>query len=168
MGFAGFALFVDAADMLLRGDLQELWALKDPRYAVQVVKHDYKTKHQRKYIGTELEAENRDYPRKNWSSVVIWNCGHIAHWKAMDELKSKDGAYLHRFGWLNDSEIGELPATWNWLADEYGPNPDAKLLHWTAGIAGFTHYSEAPHADEWKKTMLDVNQGMQYEITVRR
>jgi hypothetical protein len=36
--------------------------------AVAVVKHDYKTKHRRKYIGTPLEADNADYPRKNWSS----------------------------------------------------------------------------------------------------
>lgn len=167
MNFGGFAIFVDAADMLLRADLSELWALRNSKFAIQVVKHDYKTKHQVKYKGTELEAQNSDYPRKNWSSVMIWNCGHLAHYKAKDKLKSKDGSYLHRFGWLKDSEIGDLPLEWNWLVDEYGENPKAKLLHWTAGIPGFSCYSDSPHADEWKSEMLDVNRGMQYEIRLR-
>lgn len=166
MGFGGTAIFVDAADMLLRADLSELWALRDPKFAVQVVKHEYKTKHPRKYVGTELEADNRDYPRKNWSSVVIWNCAHMAHFENREKLRSKDGAYLHRFAWLKDEQIGELPVEWNWLADEYGPNENAKLLHWTAGIAGFTHYADSPHADEWKSAMLDVNRGMQYQISL--
>jgi lipopolysaccharide biosynthesis glycosyltransferase len=68
MNFAGFAIFVDAADMLCRGDLTELWSMRDKNFAVQVVKHDYRTKHPRKYVGTELEADNQDYPRKNWSA----------------------------------------------------------------------------------------------------
>ena len=168
MGFAGSALFVDAADMLLRGELEDLWALRDKRFAVQVVKHDYLTKHPSKYVGTALESQNRDYPRKNWSSVVIWNCAHMAHFRNRDKLRSKDGSYLHRFGWLNDNEIGELPIEWNWLADEYGPNPKAKLLHWTCGQPGFSHYSNAPHADEWKATMLDCMAGMQYQITLSK
>jgi hypothetical protein len=168
MNFSGFAIFVDAADMLCRGDLTELWDLQDKNFAVQVVKHDYRTKHPRKYLGTELEADNQDYPRKNWSSVVIWNCGHMAHFEAREELRGKDGAYLHRFGWLKDNEIGDLPPSWNWLCDELGPNPHAKLLHWTAGLPGFTHYSDSPHADEWKRTMLDVNKGMQYQILLER
>jgi hypothetical protein len=170
--WSGMAIFVDACDMQMHGDISELAGLFNPRYAVQVVKHEYETKSPRKYIGTELEADNLSYPRKNWSSVVIWNCGHLAHFQARDQIRAAvergDGAYLHRFSWIPDDLIGELPKEFNWLADEYGPNPEAKLWHWTAGIPGFTHYSEAPHADEWKKTMLDVNQGMQYEITVRR
>lgn len=168
MNFGGFAIFVDAADMLLKADLTELWNLRDKNFAVQVVKHDYQTKFGVKYQGTELETENRSYPRKNWSSVVIWNCGHVAHFKAREKLRSKDGAYLHRFGWLEDNQIGDLPIEWGWLADEYGENPKAKLLHWTAGIPGFTHYSDSPHADEWKRTMLDVNKGMQYQIRLNR
>lgn len=168
MGFAGFAVFVDCADMLLKADLAELWELRDRKVAVQVVKHDYRPKSTRKYLGTELEAANQAYPRKNWSSVVIWNCGHMAHFEARDKLRSKDGKFLHRFGWLSDNQIGELPKEWNWLTDEYGPNDQAKLLHWTTGIPGFSAYSGAPHADEWKCVMLNVNRGMQYEITCKR
>ncbi len=160
MNWSGTAIFVDACDMLLRAPIHELMKLRDPSKAVQVVKHDYRTRHPRKYVGTELEAGNGDYPRKNWSSVILWNCGHRAHFNAREEMRGFDGAYLHRFSWLKDEEIGELPIEWNWLADEYGENDKAKLLHWTAGIPGFYHYRNAPHADEWKAAARKVTAGM--------
>jgi hypothetical protein len=154
--WGGAAIFVDACDMLLRADISELAGLFDPSKAVQVVKHEYKTKHQRKYVGTEMEADNKDYPSKNWSSVILWNCGHIAHFHAKKEIKRAikkgDGKYLHRFGWLQEHQIGSLPAEWNWLADEYGENPKAKLIHWTAGYPGFKHYENAPMSQHWHET----------------
>lgn len=160
-GWSGWALFVDGADMLPRTDIAELWALRDERYAVQVVKHDYKTKHSTKYVGTEMECANADYPRKNWSSVVLWNCGHKAHFEARAKLRAgTDGPYLHRFGWLKDEEIGSLPVEWNWLADEYGENEKAKLLHWTAGIPGFYAYKDAPHSDEWRDAVRKMTRGL--------
>jgi hypothetical protein len=159
-GWVDWAIFADAADMLLREDIYKLWELRDSRYAVQLVKHDYKTKHPTKYVGTDLEAANDDYPRKNWSSLVIWNCRHLSHYSAKEQLQGTDGKYLHRFSWLKDEEIGELPIEWNWLADEYGENRNAKLCHWTAGIPGFYHYRNAPHADEWKAVARQVTRGM--------
>lgn len=148
-GFNGFAIFADASDMLAVGDIGELWKLQDKRYALQVVKHDYQTRFQRKYVGTELEAANQDYPRKNWSSLMLINCGHEAHRHYRHELRSADGAFLHRFAWCDDSEIGELDKEWNWLPDEYGVNERAKLLHWTTGIPGFLSYRDRPHAAKW-------------------
>jgi hypothetical protein len=151
--WAGWAIFMDGADMLLRGSLDELWSLRDPKYAVKVVKHDYKTKHPRKYVGTEMESDNSDYPRKNWSSVMLINCGHIAHFQnrvgIREAVESGDGVFLHRFAWLDDEQIGDLPREWNWLVDEAGENDKAKLLHWTAGYPGFKHYENAPMACEW-------------------
>lgn len=149
--WGGMALFVDGCDMLLRTNLEELFQLFNPRYAVQVVKHEYNTTQTRKYVGTEMEADNRDYPRKNWSSVMLLNCGHKAHFDYRQELRGTDGQFLHRFAWLEDDQIGSLPIEWNWLADEYGWNEKAKLLHWTLGIPGFEHYKNATHADEWHK-----------------
>lgn len=149
-GFSGWAIFADGSDMLLRSDLSELWAMRDPFKAVQVVRHDYKTKHPRKYVGTEMEAHNGDYPRKNWSSLILWNCGHF-HNRCLtpDFVAEKAGSFLHRFDWLLDDRIGPLPKEWNWLADEYGGNEQAKLLHYTAGIPGFETYKAAPMAEEW-------------------
>lgn len=160
-GFEDWALFVDASDMLLRADLAQLFALADPAFAVQVVQHDYRTRHPVKYVGTPLECANPDYPRKNWSSVMLLNCGHPAHRRARDRLRGRDGAFLHRLGWLRDDEIGALPPEWNWLADEYGENDAAKLLHWTAGIPGFRHYEDAPHAAEWHAAFARVRKGAQ-------
>lgn len=145
--YHGWAIFADGCDMLLRVDIADLWAMRDDRYAVQVVKHDYRTRHPRKYVGTDMEAGNQDYPRKNWSSLILWNCARNTH---LDPEGS--ASYLHRFQWLEDAEIGELPIEWNWLTDEYDANDDAKLVHWTAGIPGFPYYSSAPHSDEWRLT----------------
>lgn len=154
--WAGPAIFVDASDMLLLADISELAEHFDKTKAVQVVQHDYRTRHARKYVGTAMEAANSDYDRKNWSSVILWNCGHEAHWKAHNRLRNaieaRDGTFLHRFGWLEDKHIGELPTAWNWLADEFGEHKDAKLIHWTAGMPGFKHYRNSPMSNHWHQT----------------
>jgi hypothetical protein len=156
--WVGWALFCDGADMLMRADISELWALRDYYKAVQVVQHDYHTKHPRKYCGTKMEAENRDYPRKQWSSVMLINCGHYS-WRQMtpEQVEKMTGPELHRFLWLKDDVIGGLPIEWNWLADEFGQNNEAKLLHWTAGSPAFPHYANAAHADEFRASVALVN-----------
>ena len=144
--------------MLLRGDIAELWALRDQEKAVLCVHHDYRTRASEKYLG----ARNQDYPRKNWSSVVLWNCGHPANRRlAPDFVERATGAELHRFTWLDDAEIGELPKAWNWLPDEFGPNPDARLLHWTLGTPCFHEYATAPMAEEWHRERMLANYSLQ-------
>lgn len=151
MGYRGWAIFADGADMIVKDDIAKLWDLRDPEKAVQVVPHDYQTKHPRKYIGTQMESVNEDYPMKNWSSLMLINCGHYS-WTGINptSVKYHKGAYLHRFRFIDPEDIGFLPAEWNWLADEYGDNPSAKLLHWTAGIPAWPHYKDAPHAQDWR------------------
>jgi lipopolysaccharide biosynthesis glycosyltransferase len=156
-GFEGWAIFADG-DMLFRRDIAQLMALKDERYAVQVVKHGYKTKHPRKYIGTSMESPNEDYPCPNWSSVMLINCQHYG-WRHITPslIETVPGSHLHRFQFLEDRYVGELPAGWNHLADEMGQNDDAKLLHWTAGIPAWAHYKDAPHAVDWFHAHEKVN-----------
>lgn len=145
MSWKGTALYMDG-DMVVKGDISELFDLKDPYKAVQVVKHDYKTTQTKKYLG----AKNEDYPRKNWSSVILWNCAHFGNRGLNPEfVGSASGSYLHRFDWLVDELIGELKPEWNWLADEYGRNNEAKLIHWTLGLPGFTEYATSPMAEDW-------------------
>jgi hypothetical protein len=118
---------------------------------VQVVKHDYKTRMPVKYLG----SPNEDYPRKNWSSVILWNCGSFPNRKLMpDFVQRSTGAELHRFSWLDDARIGELPPEWNWLPDEYGPNPAAKLLHYTLGTPCFHEFADTPMAAEWHRERI--------------
>jgi hypothetical protein len=145
----GFAIFLDG-DMIMRdgADIAELWALRDPYKSVQVVQHNYKTKFQTKYLG----QKNDDYERKNWSSVILWNCGSYPHRILTPKfVQSSTGAYLHRFAWLDDGRIGKLPEAWNRLVMEQPVLTTDKLLHYTIGTPCFKQYEHAPHADEWHR-----------------
>lgn len=164
MGHAGWALYIDG-DMLLRADIAELWNLRDESKAVLCVHHDYRTKMRQKYLG----AKNEDYPRKNWSSVMLWNCGHPANRVlTADFVEQATGAQLHRFTWLKDELIGELPKVWNWLPDELGANPQAKLLHWTLGAPCFHEFADAPMAEEWHRERALADYSVQRETKAAR
>jgi lipopolysaccharide biosynthesis glycosyltransferase len=141
----GWAIYIDG-DMILKEDITKLYELHDDSKAVLVVKHDYKTKSSNKYLGTQ----NSNYPRKNWSSVILWNCKHLKNLELTpDYVKNSTGEYMHRFNWLTDDDIGSLPVEWNWLADEYGVNHTAKLIHYTLGTPCFNDYANSPMADAW-------------------
>jgi lipopolysaccharide biosynthesis glycosyltransferase len=145
MDYRGCAIFVDG-DMILQEDIAQLYNLFDPKYAVQVVKHNYKTKQSTKYLG----AKNEDYPRKNWSSVMLWNCAHSKNKILTPEfVQHSSGSQLHRFTWLSSNDIGELPIEWNWLSDEYGVNNSAKLIHYTLGTPCFEAFANTPMSDAW-------------------
>jgi len=147
MKFSGWAIFIDG-DMIVRDDITKLWELQNPYMDALVVKHDYKTKMSEKYLG----AKNEDYPRKNWSSVILWNCNSFPNRKLTPEFIQKaTGSELHRFTWIDNERLGELPIEWNWLPDEFGPNTNAKLLHYTLGAPCFHEFADAPQGEEWHK-----------------
>lgn len=148
--YQGWAIFMDG-DMIVRDDIAKLWDLRDDTKAVMCVQHDYQTKMTTKYLG----AKNENYPRKNWSSVILWNCDHPANKGITPGLvETSTGAELHRFTWLTDSEIGQLPAEWNWLPDELGENPAAKLLHYTLGTPCFHEFANTPMGAEWHREKM--------------
>lgn len=145
MGYKGYAIFIDC-DQLFRADISELMAMCDFTKSVQVVKHEYTPSSKTKYLGNV----QYDYPRKNWSSVMLFNCFHH-HCKKLtpkyvNEASSKE---LHRFEWTNDESIGELPVEWNHLVGEYAPNPGAKIVHFTVGGPYFHEYENCEFSDEW-------------------
>jgi len=142
--FEGWGLFVDC-DMLMLGDIADLWKQRDPKYAVQVVKHQYVPKEETKFLG----AVQTKYEKKNWSSVVLFNCSEC---KALtpDYVNSATGLELHQFKWLgDDSRIGEIPPIWNHLVGEYERRPDAALVHFTVGGPYFDEYRRSDYAEEW-------------------
>ena len=97
MNFKGWAIYADG-DMVCLEDIKKLWDQRDNKFALQVVKHNYKTKIKNKYFGNK----NEDYPRKNWSSLILWNCEHPSHKILTPELiQNQTGAFLHRFSWIN-------------------------------------------------------------------
>jgi len=144
-GWHGSAVFLDG-DMLVRGDLAELWDMRRPDRGVQVVQHDYKTKHPVKYLG----APNEDYARKNWSSVILWNCGYWPNRILTPEfVTGAQGSFLHRFEWLTDEQVAPLPMEWNFIVSEEDPRPDVKLAHFSIGLPAFSGYAEQYCANEW-------------------
>jgi hypothetical protein len=153
MNFANeWVAFFDG-DMVMREDIATLWAQRSVNKALMVVPHAYETAHPRKYIGTPLESINVDYPRKNQSSVMLWNCGHYAHRILTRQfLEEAGGAFLHRFQWLRDDQIGHLGDEWNRLIGEQ-ESDGAKLLHYTLGVPGFTHYRDCDGAAQWHQTL---------------
>lgn len=142
---AGWALFVDA-DVLFLADVADLFALADPRFAVMVVKHDHQPPDGLKMDGQAQTA----YPRKNWSSVMLWNCDHHANRRlSLQDVNERPGRDLHGFYWLHDSEIGALPAGWNWLVGVQ-PQPDApRIAHYTMGVPSMPGLADCAHAGLW-------------------
>lgn len=161
-GFKGHAIFVDASDMMMLGDVAQLDALFDSKYAVQVVKHaDYTSQHERKYIGTEMECAQSNYSRKNWASVMIVNCEHSAWFGLTPQaIQMKSPMQLLQFQDLLDSEIGELPKEWNVLVDEGHELENANLLHWSAGLPTFRHYQNARASKDWHNEFDAMTLGM--------
>ena len=160
MGYQGWAIFADG-DMICCDDIAKLWHQRDDSKALLVVKHDYKTKAKDKYLGNK----NEDYPRKNWSSVILWNCAHPKN-RMLDTnfVMRSTGAQLHRFTWLEDTDIGTLERHWNWLTTEYPDNPEAKLLHYTLGTPCFRDYRNADMAEVWHEHFKRTVSGLQYDV----
>jgi hypothetical protein len=157
--YSGWAIFADG-DMVCREDINLLWSLRDETKAVQVVKHDYLTKSHEKYLGNK----NENYPRKNWSSLVLWNCAHESNRLLTPKfITEKPGSFLHRFSWLSDNLIGDLPLEWNWLAIEYPENKSAKLIHYTLGTPCFIDYKDESMSDIWNECYQRSSEGFDYK-----
>ena len=127
-------------------DYKETHKDRDNSKALLVVKHNYQTKKSIKYLGNI----NENYPRKNWSSLILWNCAHPKHKTLTPEfIANQSGKFLHRFSWLDDQDIGELPVEWNWLAVEYPVNTKAKIIHYTLGTPCFKDYRDTDMSENW-------------------
>lgn len=141
--YKGKAIFLDG-DMIVRGDIEELYEMDLSYVGARVVKREYKTKHPVKYLGNK----NEDYPRKNWSSVVLWHCGFFPNRILTPAFVAKQpGSYLHRFSWLTDDQIGTLPSEWNRLVLEEPLTSADKIRHYTIGTPCFDEYSASD--PEW-------------------
>jgi cytidyltransferase-like protein len=145
--YKGWAIFVDC-DFVFLDDVDKIFAQANNKYAVMVVHHDYTPTEEYKMDG----ARQRPYPRKNWSSLILWNCAHPSNKGLTPELINREsGQFLHRFQWLPDHEIGHLSHEWNWLVNWYHEPKDGKpkALHYTEGGPWFKNYKTCEYADEW-------------------
>lgn len=142
--YTGWSLFMDC-DMLMLDDIAKLWALRDDRYAVMVVKHDHVPKEERKFLN---EPQSK-YGKKNWSSVMLFNNARC-HALTPDYVNTASGLELHQFKWLGDDQlIGALPDRWNHLVGYSPPRPDAALVHYTLGGPYFDEYRDCEYSKEW-------------------
>lgn len=145
--YRGVAVFMDC-DFFWRGDIAGVLDYVDAQNAVTVVKHDYQPDETVKMDG----AIQTQYPRKNWSSLMVFNCDN-KYCKTLTpaDVNTESGMYLHRFKWVPDEYIGELPIAYNYLEGWHTkrdcPNPVA--VHFTRGGPWFDEYKTAEYADEW-------------------
>lgn len=148
---SGAALFMDA-DMLIRASLEPLFQLvkQDPSKAVWCVKHDHKPSRKTKMDGQEQTR----YARKNWSSVMLFNVDHPSNAKlTVEMINTVPGRDLHAFCWLDDDEIGEVPAAWNFLVGHTEVDVDPGIVHFTDGIPSMPGYEDCAFADEWRAAL---------------
>jgi len=152
MNYRGWALFMDC-DMLMKADIAELWRLRDDKYAVQVCKHDYIPKNEKKFLGQVQTV----YPKKNWSSFMLMNCKKCTQ-LTPNYVNSATGLELHQFKWLESEDlIGELPLEWNWLAGEYDYKEDIKNVHYTEGGPYFKEYKGCDYTIDWFNDYNECN-----------
>ena len=127
----------------------------DDSKAVVCVQHDYTPEE-----GTKMDGQAQLlYPRKNWSSMVLWNCGHPKNkYLTPETVNTQTGKHLHRFSWLDDDDIGELPYEYNWLVGWYQETETRKpkILHYTEGGPWFENYRECEYSDDWKKELINL------------
>lgn len=148
MNYKDWALFIDC-DIVFLDDIKNLFDITDDKYAIMCVKHDYEINNEFKMDGKIQTI----YPRKNWSSVMLFNCGHPSNRKLTPQIvNTESGKYLHRFSWLKDEEIGEISKEWNWLVGVYKEPDDGipKVLHYTNGGPYFKDYFNTDYHTVWK------------------
>lgn len=146
-GYEGWALYCDC-DFLWLDDVAKLASLADDRYGAMCVHHDHRPTETTKMDGRPQTV----FPRKNWSSLILYNCGHPATRRLTPSVANREtGAFLHRFQWLRDEEIGALAEGWNWL-EGWSPKPSTGLpmaIHYTRGGPWFDAWRNVDYADLW-------------------
>jgi lipopolysaccharide biosynthesis glycosyltransferase len=167
--YEGWALFIDC-DFVFLEDIKLLWDQRDESKAVMCAHHDYTPKPG----STKMDGQvQHAYPRKNWSSMMLINCGHPGNAKlTLDVVNdmARTGAYFHRFSWLKDEEVGELSHEWNWLVGWYEEPVDGKpkALHYTEGGPWFDDYATCEYNIEWYRAHIQyakkMEQSYQYKL----
>jgi len=155
--YRGWALFMDC-DMLVLDDIARLWELRDERFAVQVVKHNHVPREEVKF----LNAAQTKYEKKNWSSVMLFNCAKCTA-LTPEFVNTASGLELHQFKWLGDDAlIGEIPHRWNHLVGYDAPGAEVSNLHFTQGGPYFEQFRDCDFADAWRSerdALLKVEPG---------
>ena len=147
MNYTGWAVFCDC-DFIFLDDVNNLIKNIDDSKAVYCVQHDYTPKEKHKMDGQKQTI----YPRKNWSSFILFNCSHPSTKNlTVETVNSENGAYLHQFKWCKNEEIGKLDERWNWLEGWTSNHNHNKpfAVHYTRGGPWFSEWQDVEYAKEW-------------------
>lgn len=143
----GWVVFCDC-DFLYTTDVRGVLDGLDPAKAVYVVQHEYDPAQSIKMDGKKQTI----YPRKNWSSFMVFNCAHPDVQALTPQVvNSAAPAFLHRFDWVADqAQIGALALDWNFLEGEYPkPAETPRVIHFTNGGPWFDEWQNVDYADLW-------------------
>jgi len=149
--YKGIAVFCDS-DFLWQCDIRELLEFYNKKYSIMCVQHEHVPPESTKMDG----CKQTQYPRKNWSSMMMFNCAHpdCAN-LSVKNINLKEAKYLHRMGWTADINIGHIPPTYNWLEGWYNGNIDPKVIHYTRG--GPWHETwEGDYGENWIGAYYDL------------
>lgn len=155
---AKHVLFVDC-DFLFQADVAELFALADPKKAVQCVQVNWQGLEGTKMDGMKQQA----YPRKLWSSLMLWHTKHPSHAQCNPFFVNyAPGNVLHSFAWVKPEDIGNLPETWNWMEHITDKVKNPKAIHFTEGgpwLGG--DFATKPFAKEWMDAFEEMKESYQ-------
>jgi hypothetical protein len=129
--YKGWALFLDS-DILVKGDIAELFNLSDDKYTVMVSKNE---------------------KRFEWASVMLFN-NEKCKILTPDYIDKASG--LHGIEWAKEEEIGDLPREWNHLVG-YDKPKDAKLIHFTQGNPCYPETIDSEHSQVWHDEQKLIN-----------
>tara|TARA_B100002019_G_scaffold262991_1_gene250787 strand:+ start:284 stop:955 length:672 start_codon:yes stop_codon:yes gene_type:complete len=142
MNYKGYALFMDC-DMLVQNDITYIMNNFNTREVpVSCVQHDYSPKTMTKMDGKMQHV----YPRKNWSSVMLFNnekCKNLTP----EVVNTETPLYLHRMLWAD--EVGKLDHTWNHLIGYYDKPEESNIVHYTDGGPWFANYRKCEYHEAW-------------------
>lgn len=142
----GWALFVDG-DVVFLDDVAKLFDQADDQYAVMCVQHPPLERLEALKMDGQIQTA---YTRKNWSSVMLFNCDHPANrGLTLEKINTLPGRDLHRFCWLDDVFIGPLTCEWNWLVGVQARPRAPKLAHFTLGGPWLPGWTPHEHDDLW-------------------
>ena len=142
--YQGISLFVDN-DFIFKCNPSEIeqYLRNKP---VACVKHKLENIHGNKMDG----IENKSYPRKCWSSLMLFDNTKLKH-LTKEYLDNASPADLHQFAWVKDNEIGRIPLKYNHLVGYYKKHKYIKAIHYTQGGPWFDEYKNSELSEEWWK-----------------
>ena len=143
--YEGWALFTDA-DMLAEGDISDIFALADDKYAVMTVDTT---------------------PAFERAAVMLFNCSHPDNKKLTPLFVENCDVPLHKIGWTKAR--GNLPPEWNHLVLYDEPIDNARLIHFTAGAPCYHGITDrVPYSERWREWSNMSNSITPYDNLMKR